>query len=62
MSSKIDWKAGDVAIIRPEWHQAGFELNVLGPAVFSGQWWVPVVDPDDENPTFYKEACLEKKE
>jgi len=35
-------------------------FDVLGPAVFKLQWWVPVDDPDDEEPTYHKAAALKR--
>ena len=60
MKSEIDWQSGDIAVIREKWERAGCKLNVLGPAIFCRQWWVPVVDPEDSDPIFYKEAALRK--
>lgn len=60
LRSAIDWKMGDTAVIRKEWHDGGKRLQVLGSAVYVQQWWVPVLDPDEEDPTFYKEAGLER--
>jgi len=57
--SKIDWKIEDIAIIKEHCENAGAFLRVLGPAVFLKQWWVPVEDPDEEDPTYHKESCLE---
>jgi len=61
--SRIDWKAGDKAKIKEDWSDGGTGIvfPVLGPAIFSEQWWVPVIDIDDaDDPTFFKEAALEK--
>jgi len=60
--SRIDWKAGDTAAIKPGWYRFGTIFKVLGPAVFLKQWWVPIEDPDKEDPDFHKEAGLEKLE
>jgi len=61
--SAIDWKKGDIAVIKEKWEHAGRKLKVLGPAIFSQQWWVPVLDKEEhEDPVFHKEAGLEKKE
>ncbi len=58
--SEIDWKLGDVAIIKEGWDEARRLLFVLGPAVYVEQWWVPVIDYGmDPDPTFHKEAGLE---
>ena len=57
---KIDWKAGDHAIVKDGWDRAGTVFRVLGPAVFLEQWWIPIEDPDEEDPTFFKESGLEK--
>jgi hypothetical protein len=57
--SRIDWKQGDIAAIKPGWHRFGVLFRVLGPAIFLKQWWVPVADPDEEDPDFHKEAGLE---
>jgi len=62
MTSAIDWKRGDTAQIKDRWEGAYSYLIVLGPALFYGQWWVPVINPDDSEPTFFKEAGLEKVE
>jgi len=60
---KIDWKCGDVAVVREHWEGAGSTFDVIGPAVFVKQWWVPIIDKDDESePTFHKEAGLFKKD
>lgn len=60
MKPIIEWKRGDVAIIRPSWYIEGLELKVLGPALeCGGYWWVPV--EDEGEPTFYKSDHLEIK-
>ncbi|KKM67726.1 hypothetical protein LCGC14_1468270 [marine sediment metagenome] len=57
--SAIDWDKGDRAVIKEGWGNAGRELEVLGPAIASKQWWVPVIDEkENEDPTFFKEAGL----
>ena len=56
--SEVNWKNGDVAVIREGWEGAGKHMRVLGPAVFVQQHWVPVLDPDEEDPTFHKAAGL----
>jgi len=33
-------------------------FKVLGPAVFKEQWWTPIDDPREEDPTFFKTALL----
>ena len=58
--SEIDWQKGDTAQVKDGWDRAGTEFVVLGPAVFLGQWWVPIEDPDEEDPDFFKEAGLRK--
>lgn len=63
--NKIDWKAGDIAEVKQGWDRAGFRFNVLGSAVFLGQWWVPIEDPKDDEPdepTYHKEAALKRIE
>lgn len=57
--SRIDWKQGDTAVIGIGWDRSGIALSVLGPAIFLKQWWVPVKDPDEVDPTFHKESSLE---
>lgn len=52
------WAYGDIAIVREDWWCAGKKFIVLGPAIFRDQWWVPVIDPDKDDPTFFKEAGL----
>ena len=61
MSREGSFKHGDIVVIRPGWEGAGTELYVLGGLVFHGQWWIPVVDPEDGDPTFFKAACVEFK-
>lgn len=58
--SEVDWKVGDTAEVKEGWDRAGVRFAVLGPAVFLGQWWVPVEDPNEEDPDFHKEAGLRK--
>ena len=61
--SEIDWQKGDTAEVKQGWERAGFRFDVLGPAVFLGQWWVPIEDPEDDDPdepTYHKEAGLRK--
>jgi len=58
--SEIDWQKGDVAEVKEGWGRAGTKFNVLGPAVFQLQWWVPIEDPDEDDPDFFKEAGLRK--
>lgn len=57
--SRVDWKVGDAAQVKPNVEGAGETFRVLGPAVFLRQWWVPIEDPDEEDPTFFKESCLD---
>jgi len=61
-SSDIDWRRGDTAEVKEGWARAGTRFNVLGPAVFQEQWWVPITDPVEEDPSYYKEASLKKIE
>lgn len=35
-------------------------FTVLGEPVWQDQWWVPVNDPREEDPTFFKAHLLEK--
>lgn len=58
--SRIDWKRGDTAVVKTGWLKAGTKFKVLGPAIFLEQWWVPVEDPDEEDPTFFKERGLDR--
>lgn len=60
--SEIGWQKGDIAEIREGWDRAGDHLEVLAPAIFLGQWWVPVDDPEDgeKGPTYHKEAGLKR--
>jgi hypothetical protein len=56
-----DWKYGDIAVIREGWVFAGKHMKVLGSAIFCQQyWWVPVLDPNEEDPTFFEMAGLIK--
>lgn len=57
---RIEWKVDDIAVVREHYDQAGKHYRVLGPAVFKGQWWVPIDDPDEEDPSYYKEVALFK--
>ena len=50
------WKAGDIAKVRKGWFMEGTEFKVLGPPIYVEQWWLPVVDPDDGDPVFFKEG------
>jgi len=59
-SSDIDWQKGDIAEVKKGWDRAGTRFVVLGPAIFQFQWWVPIKDPDEEDPDFFKEAGLRK--
>jgi hypothetical protein len=59
-TSAIAWKRGDVAKIKVGWEHGGRDMLVLGPAVFLEQWWVPVKWPYEDDPTFHKEAGLER--
>lgn len=56
------WQSGDIAKVKSGWARAGTEFQVLGPAVFAVYLWVPILDPDDdeEQPTYHKEAALER--
>lgn len=58
--SEVDWHQGDTAEVKDRWFRAGQKFEVLGPAVFFKQWWVPVIDPADKDPIFYEEAGLQK--
>lgn len=58
--SGIDWQLGDTAQIKDNWEGARSWRTVLGPAIFYRQWWVPVIDPQDGEPTFIKEAAVER--
>lgn len=60
--SEIDWQKGDIAEVKEGWARAGTRFTVLGPAVFQEQWWVPITDPVEEDPSYYKEASLKKIE
>lgn len=60
--SEIDWQPGDIARVKEGWDRAGTWFAVLGPAVFLKQWWVPIEDPSEPDPTFFKEAALSKVE
>lgn len=60
VNSKVDWKRGDIAEIIEPWENWGTKFTVLGPAVFLGQWWVPIAEFDIDDPDFYKEAGLKK--
>jgi hypothetical protein len=33
-------------------------FRVLGSSVFKDQWWTPIDDPREEDPTFFKTALL----
>lgn len=55
-----EWRKGDIAQIASGWQNAGYKFNVLGPAVYLEQWWVPVEDSEDSDPGFQKEASLIK--
>lgn len=59
--SEVDWQKGDTAQVQTGWDRAGTMFTVLGPAIFLGQWWVPVEEADyEEDPDFFKEAGLRK--
>jgi len=55
---KFNWRKRGVAVIKEGWEGAGRELHVIGPAYLHEQWWVPVIDPEEEDPTWHKEAGL----
>lgn len=55
-----EWQQGDIAEVAEGWERAGERFDVLGPAVFQKQWWVPVNDPDDEEPTYHKAGSLKR--
>ncbi len=59
-----EWQKGDIAEVSKDWDRAGVRFDVLGPAVYSiifqQQWWVPVNDPEDEDPTWHKAASLKR--
>jgi len=56
-----DWKSGDIAEIKEGWDGAGTRVVLLWPAVkYKDQWWVPIIHPDDEDPTFFKGEGLRK--
>ena len=59
--SRVNWEKGDVAMIKDGWHRSGTIFEVLGPAVFTKQWWVPVLDSGGD-PDFFKEAGLDRIE
>jgi hypothetical protein len=57
----MKWRKGDKARIKKGWLGEGKILPVLADRIFSQQWWVPVLDlENDEDPTYHKEAGLEK--
>jgi len=58
----VDFKKNDVVVIKQGVMDAGQELLVLGEPVFKEQWWVPVADPREEDPTFFKATHLVLKE
>ena len=56
------WKIGDEAVIKKGYLGEGTVLLVLGPVIYYGQPWVPVINSaEGEDPTFFKEAGLKKK-
>jgi len=60
--SNFDWKYGNHAVVKKGWEDEELVLFVLGPAIYWNQWWVPVVDVQDGEPSFHKEAGLEKED
>lgn len=60
--SMYRWRAGDVAMIKQGYEFSGMELDVIGEAILLNQWWVPVIDTEDGDPTFYKEHALIRME
>ena len=57
---KINWKKGDKAVIKKGWENEGQIFEVLGPAIYIKQWWVPVISSECEDPDWYKEEALTK--
>ena len=45
--------------IKKGWHRAGAKVTVIGEPVFTKQWWTPILDDNEEDPTFIKTAALE---
>lgn len=58
--SETDWKRGNTAVIKENCEFEGTRVQVLGPAIFLKQWWVPIVGIDHEDPDFHKESTLRK--
>ena len=58
---KHDWEKGDKVVIKEGWEDAGKELEVLGTAIFRGQWWIPVTSLEHEDPDWHKAAGLIEK-
>lgn len=59
MSSKF--VVGDLVQPAPECKE-DVKFRVLGSPVFKDQWWVPIHDPREDDPTFFKAALLVKSE
>ena len=60
LTPRPDWQTNEIAQIKEKWDGAGKIVNVVGPPLFLGQWWVPILWPDMEDPDFIKAAALEK--
>ena len=58
---KPEWKEGDIAYVARGWIGAGTEYRVIGFPVWKRQWWIPVDDPTDDNPVFFKDSALSKE-
>jgi hypothetical protein len=58
---KFNWKLGDTAVIKCHCEGERTKLQVLGPAIFVEQWWVPVLHPEEEDPKWFKESHLYKE-
>lgn len=59
---KNNWEKGDIVFIKNGWEDEGKEFEVLGPAIYEKQWWVPVISFEDEDPDWHKAAGLIKKQ
>lgn len=51
---------GNKVCIADGWADAGREGIVVGRQFFSGQWWCPIVWPDEDDPDLHKSAGLKR--
>ncbi len=59
MKFREDFRYGEEIIVKSGWLDAGHKGTVIGPSVLVGQWWVPVLWYNEEDPDWIKFSAVE---